>query len=150
MGSDDDGPECCSCRTHAAVVEFASATYDGLARKAIFQMQRIEATGVYGDDYRHRTLWDEYCHEVQEGPHEFLEDSWDATVDPICHAIVETIPRQEAVLLTIGAVWDLNLNDDISDVLVAVAPDLIHKRLKRVIADMAGVRDMSRFDPTRS
>jgi hypothetical protein len=71
-----------------------------------------------GDDYRQRTFWDEYCHEIQGGPQEsFSKMPGTRPFVPICNAIVETIPRQEAVLLTIGAAWDLNLNDGTSDVL---------------------------------
>jgi hypothetical protein len=83
--------------------EFAQARYSALARKLVFQLQRIKASGVYGDDYRHKTLWDEYCHEVQEGPYNLLDHAWDRTLTPALSAIVDAIPRYEAALLTIGS-----------------------------------------------
>ena len=100
----DEVTPCWSCPTHAAVLEFSSASYLSLARKVIFRLQRIDASGIYGDDYRHKTLWDEYCHEIQEGPYDLLENVWDVTIDPIVVEVVKAIPREEALLLTIGAV----------------------------------------------
>ena len=117
-GNDNDAgdqltDECWSCPTHAAVVEFARNAYLKLARKIIFRLQRIDASGVYGDDYCHKTLWDEYCHEVQEGPYMLLEAAWDATIDPLFDAVIESIPPKEATLLTIGAAWDLDRSEEL-------------------------------------
>jgi hypothetical protein len=100
---------------------------------------------VYGDDYRHKTLWDEYCHEVQEGPYDLLDDAWDKTLGPVLRAIVGAIPRHEAALLTIGAIWDL---DEDYETAPGVMPDLIQRNLQQMVSKMAGTRDMSRFDPT--
>src|SRR4051794_1514275 len=93
--------DCLACPTHTAVLVFASTAYETLARRVIFRLQRIKATGIYGDDYQHRTLWDEYCHEVQEGPYEPLESAWEAAIDPILDSLIQKISPHEAVLLTI-------------------------------------------------
>ena len=55
-------------KTHDAVREFARAELLALTRRAIHRLKRTKASGVYGEDYRHRSLWKEYWHEVQEGP----------------------------------------------------------------------------------
>ena len=47
-------------------------------------------------------LWDEYCHEVHEGPHEQLDWAWTATLDPVLQQTVASVPQHEALLLTIG------------------------------------------------
>jgi hypothetical protein len=71
-----------SSAADSAVLEFATAAYETLARRVIFRLQRIEASSVYGNDYQHKTLWDEYCHEVQDGPY-----------DPIFNSLIETISQ---------------------------------------------------------
>ena len=145
---DQSNHECWSCPTHAAVIEFARNAYLTLARKVIFHLQRIDASGIYGDDYRHKTLWDEYCHEVQEGPYTLLEAAWDSSIDPLCDFVIGKIPPQEAALLTIGATWDLDRDEELGGVEIAVAPALIQQNLKRILAELAGARDMARFDPS--
>lgn len=137
--------DCWSCPTHNAILEFANERYSALARRAVFQLQRIKASGVYGDDYRHKTLWDEYCHEVQEGPYDLLDNAWDRTLTPALSAIVDAIPRYEAALLTIGAIWDL---DEEYESAPGIMPDLIRRNLEQMVSKLAGARDMSRFDPT--
>jgi hypothetical protein len=140
-----DAPDCLSCPTHDAVLKFAAATYEMLARKVIFRLQRIKATGIYGDDYRHKTLWDEYCHEAQEGPYDLLGSIWDATIDSTLNFVTETIPSHEAALLTIGAASELDREDETR--FGAVAPHLIQSNLRLTLAKMAASRNMSRFDP---
>jgi hypothetical protein len=116
-----------------------------LTRRAVHQLQRIKPSGVYGDDYRHKTLWDEYCHEVQEGPYDLLDDAWDRTLRPVLRTIVDAIPRHEAALLTIGAIWELDEGDEPA---LGIFPDLIQRNLQQMLSKIAGARDMSRFDPT--
>jgi hypothetical protein len=140
--------DCWSCPTHAAVLDFAATAYESLVRRVIFRLQRIEASGIYGDDYQHKTLWDEYCHEVQQGPHQLLESIWEATVNPIFDAVIEVVPREEAILLTIRAVWDLDRENEMQEFKSLVAPDLIRDNLQRVVNKLASARGMSRFDPT--
>jgi hypothetical protein len=82
---------------------------------------------------------------VQEGPHDLLDDAWDKTLGPVLRAIVGAIPRHEAALLTIGAVWDL---DEDYETAPGIMPDLIQRNLQQMVSKMAGARDMSRFDPT--
>jgi hypothetical protein len=119
--------------------------YAALVRKVIFRLQRIEASGIFGNDYQHRTLWDEYCHENQNGPHDVLGYAWEATLGPILQYIIETVPHHEAVLLSIGAKW--NLDEDIGNHAVDSDPDLIRRHLKQETIRAAMARDLSRFDP---
>lgn len=111
MSEDADATKCWSCPTHTAVLGFADAAFAALARKTVFQLQRIKASGIYGDDFRHKTLWDEYCHEVQKGPYELLDDAWEMTLGRILEEVVTAVPRHEAVLLTIAAIWELDEPD---------------------------------------
>ena len=149
-GQVDEIPElkdCRACSTHKAVLQFAEKAYEGLARKVIYGLQQIDSTGIYGGDYRYKTLWDEYCHEVQNGPHDLLEVEWEHTFYSILDSIAETIPPHEGALLTISAAWELD-KDDVEMTSVCVAPDLIRENLKRVVDRIAGRREMWRFAPS--
>ena len=55
----------------------AASRFEAYARKVIYRLQRIKASGIFGDDFNHKTGWDEYCYEVQQGPHTLLEQAWD-------------------------------------------------------------------------
>jgi hypothetical protein len=135
---------CCSCPTHKAVLLFSQVRYAALARKVVFQLQRFEATGIYGSG--HRTLWDEYCHERQNGSYvDELDSAWKATIDPFLNGVVDKVPQHEVVLLTIGAIW--NLDEDIEAEADCSAPDLMCRNLEQEVAKVAMARDMSRFDP---
>lgn len=50
-----------------AVHSHARVEIRSLARRAKYRLQRLEATDIYGGDYKFKSLWDEFCHEAQEG-----------------------------------------------------------------------------------
>lgn len=138
-----------NCATLDAVMKYTSAKIDALARKVVWRLQRIRANGVYGDDRRHRTLWDEYCHEVQHGPYELLGKAWEHTVTTVLDDAVDLVPDYELVLLTVGAGWviegqELSLNDQGN---IAPCHDLVRRYLSDAVRSLAGARDMSRFEP---
>src|SRR5208283_5320094 len=87
-----DFTNCWSCPTHRAVRHFADVAFDALAREVVGQIQDIDATGIFDDDCQHLTLWDEYCHYVQNGPHELLDAVWEETVTPFFTAAVANVP----------------------------------------------------------
>ena len=146
MKAQEEAPYCLGCPTHKAIRSYSKTRFGALARDASIQLEQIEASGIFGDDYKHLTLWDEYCHEVQEGPHGPLEYAFAATVGPIVQAIVESIADSEAVLLTIGARWHLD-EDQATDREVVATPDQIRRNLEDAIETLAMTRDMSEFDP---
>ena len=146
MSEQGEAPYCSGCPTHKAIRNYSTARFGVLARDASVQLGQMEATGIFGDDYKHRTLWDEYCHEIQQGPHSPLEYAFDATVGPILQATVESIAHSEAVLLTIGARWHLD-EDHEADGDGLATPDLIRRNLEDAIKALAMSRDMSEFDP---
>jgi hypothetical protein len=58
------------------------------------------------------------------------------------------VPPQEAALLTIGAVLDLDEHGtEWVGTSPVIVPELIRQNLSSVVAKLAGARDMSRFDP---
>lgn len=97
---------------HEAVLTYAQAEFDALTRKVIYRLQRFKASGIFSDDYAYRALWDEYCHEVQEGPHDLLQWAWEQTIKPFVDDVIERTPRHVAVLLSIFAAWELDDRDE--------------------------------------
>jgi hypothetical protein len=142
----EEAPYCLDCPTHKAVRNYSKARFATLARGAMVELEQIEATGIFGDDYKHRTVWDEYCHEIQAGPHGPLKFAFDTTVVPTVQAIVEAIDNPEAILLTIGARWHLD-EDQGTDREFVATPDQIRRNLEDAIETLAMSRDMSEFEP---
>lgn len=99
-----------------AVRQFAAVRFRQLASRVIWRLRRISATGIFVGDFACRTLWDEYCVEVQEGPFDGPEHfglpsvstGFGMTIDPFLRAEIEALPKHEAVLLTLRAIdeWD--------------------------------------------
>jgi len=134
--------------THEAVCDFARTEFAALARKAIHRLQRIPASGIFGDDYIYKTLWDEYCHEIQEGSHELLECAWEQSLETVLDAVVENIPGHSAVLLSVFAAWDLDEQDDPA-LIGAVWPAGIKRVLHEGISEHAGMRNLDHLGPWR-
>ena len=135
--------------THKAVRVFARIEVEGLSRKVIHSLQRQHSSGIFGDDYIYKTLWDEYCHEVQEGPHDALESAWELTIGQVVDDIIERIPRHVAVLLSIFAAWELCEGDE-PELVGSIWTDGLNRVLQRQLAEDAGVRNLHRFGPWRN
>lgn len=91
-----------------AVIRFANVELARAARRVVHRLSRIKATGIYGDDSRHRTLWDEYRFEAENGPTPTLASAWDATVRPIAGAVLDRMPEHLTRLLS----WHLASFDE--------------------------------------
>jgi hypothetical protein len=66
-------------------------------------------------------------------------------MNPYLHATVEAVQGHVAVLLTIGAAWEFDEAD--AELIGSVCPELMCRKLKRAVAEIAAARDLSRFDP---
>ena len=117
-----------------AAWRFSDTRIQALARKVIHAMQRMPAGGIFGDDYRFRTVWDEYCREAQEGPHPMLEAALDQTVDPMVAWQVDQLDHSERQLLEISLAESVDGSGDI-----AMA---VRKSLQGIAID----RDLSKFE----
>lgn len=105
-----------------------------LARKVIHAMQRMPASGIFGDDYRFKSVWDEYCREVQEGPHPMLGAAFDQTVDPMIAGQVDQVEHSERRLLEIALAEGAEEWGDIATG--------VRKSLRGIAID----RDLSKFE----
>ena len=89
-----------------SVSTYAASRFEAYARKVIYRLQRLKASGIFGDDHNYKTVWDEYCYEIQEGPHGLLEQAWDHVIGNLLAEVVSKIPHDEAVLLSIAVEYE--------------------------------------------
>lgn len=145
-----------------AVRRFTDARFDALAANVVAHLREMPASGLYGDVCNFQTVWDEYCYEVHEGPHESqweilggphdkMAAVWEPTIEPFITVPLEAIPDPEAVLLTIAAHWRLEDCDeseglDGSSCLLAANTDLLCRVVRSVIDTLARERDMSEIE----
>ena len=85
-----------------AAWRYAGERAEAMARQVVHRLQRTPASGIFGDDFRYRTLWDEYCHERQQGPHPGLEYAWNATIGPYVGACIDNLSPGERDLLELA------------------------------------------------
>ena len=95
--------------THKAVQKYGKVEFEGLVRRAIYRLQRFPASGIYGDGLGYKTLWDEWCHEVQDS-NSLLEGLWDLTLSPILEDVIDRVPQHARVLLAEYARWELSVD----------------------------------------
>jgi hypothetical protein len=139
--------DCCFCHVGKALRALADARYSKLTDKLVWQMRRIPANGLY-EARKHNTLWDEYCHHVQHGPHGISQSAWEQSVGALAFALAEELPPEEARILTISALWHFDEEDSATFGKdgVSICRSSISRRLESLLSDRAGSRDMSRFD----
>ena len=91
-----------------AVRTFARFEIQALARKAIYRLQRLPATGVYGVP-GFKTLWDEFCYDSQNGPFDDqIVYAWEHTLGEFLGELSGRIPAHLAPLLSNYAAWELD------------------------------------------
>lgn len=93
---------------HDAVLKYGEVEFQGLVRRAIYRLQRFPASGFYGNDFTYKTLWDEWCHEVQN-PNSLLEGMWDLTLFTFLRQVIDRVPLHARVLLAEYARWELSM-----------------------------------------
>jgi hypothetical protein len=128
-----------------ALRAWARERFAALARRVVHALQRMAASGSF-DDYGFRTLWDEYCHEMQHGPHGLLKDAFEESVDPFVAHAVDQLSATEGKLLTTAAIDIYDEYDNWHGELCP-APDLMERGVRDELIRMAMDRDLSRFGP---
>jgi hypothetical protein len=109
--SDATDEERLADRVLDAAQRFADARFTALAAVIVDRMKETERTEIYGDVRNFRTLWDEYCYEIQEGPFDnpgremvggpsdLMTAMWNPTVDSWIAGDLEAMPNPEVLLL---------------------------------------------------
>jgi hypothetical protein len=126
-----------------ALSEFARMRMPTLARKVIYRLQRLSASGIFGDDYRFKTMWDEFCQNVQSGSYDdSIDDAFDDILCDLTGDVIKGMPQSELNLLALSAPdFAPEMHGGFGD------PDYVRKEITRAVSQIAGGRNMERFDP---
>lgn len=148
-------PEAAPLSSERHIRNFCEAAIARLADEAIGEIRKCEASGIFSDCV-HRTLWDEYCYEVQEGPHDtrlvdFLpsvDDAFGMSIAPFIDAAVDSLPPESRALLNEWLRPELDADDD-NDSFQDGSGDSIEARLRELIDERASRRKIAHLGPDR-
>jgi hypothetical protein len=119
-----------------AIWRYAAERFDSIASGIEQKLRKLDASGIYGDDHEHNTLWDEYRYEVQEGPHELLEHAWDVTLHPFFNEAIEMLSESEKALLYLASDEADELDEDAENS-PSWNEDSLREELARALTDLA-------------
>ena len=128
--------------TFEAVCKYASLELDALARRTLLALQKMPASEIFGD-YPFETIWDEYCHEVQQGPTPMVGWALDETMRSAISSPFRLLPKHVGMLIYIGADYELNNCDDM---IVGINEGSVVEAVKSRLDSQAGRRNMNDFD----
>ena len=119
---------------------FARFEIQALARKLIYQLQRLPASGIFGVR-GFKTLWDEFCYDSQKGPFDDqIARAWKHTLDGFLTEVSGRIPGHIAPLLSNYAAWELD------EVAAGDWTESIKKALRAQLTVYANNRSLDRFE----
>ena len=123
-----------------AVFNLAEEVKQRAARRLVHRLQRISASGIYGDDYRHRSLWDEFCHEQQNGPY-FDEDIWGDTLEGLLQSEVERLTPGEIEIVWLAAL------PEVEDLKTAPRSHAeVRQEFRSALENLASTRNLERYE----
>lgn len=158
MNAPDTAPEDAILEaTRHAALQFAALRFAQLTSRLIWRLRRLPATDIFGADYSCRTLWDEICVEVQDGPFDDglfgdpdetelpgVSSASDSTIAPFLRAAIEALPQQEAVLLTLWAIDDWDQREQ-AETAGTVNIDAMMTMLRTLLSREASAVDLWKF-----
>ena len=122
----------------AAIRAFAKVRFLAMAEEIAADLRNRRATDIYGDDIGAKSIWDEYCYETQNGPTFELADAWSSLLDPLIADLVERLPYEETVLLTIAEQWQTDLPElDHGEGRYSANPDMIAQAIRAALFRVA-------------
>ena len=123
-----------------ALSNYAELRMPALARKVIYCLQRQKASGIFGDDYSHKTLWDELSHNIQSGSYDDgIDDALDEIAAQAIAGVTEKVAAEELTLFGLA-------NPDYEPDGGGIA-HYAGKSIERAVVELAGARNLDRFDP---
>jgi hypothetical protein len=124
-----------------AVWRYGWERFAVLARKVVYRLQRLDASGIYGDDYQHKTLWDEFCHEVQYGPHDDqIVGAWAMTSRPFLEAVITPLSEHEKMVLFLATNEADEFDEDAREPIVS--DDALFGGVLSELRSLAGKRNL--------
>ncbi|MBV7522631.1 hypothetical protein [Ensifer sp. ENS12] len=125
----------------SALFRLAAEYNQRAAGRLIHALQRRHASGVYGGDYEHKSIWDELCHDAQSGPHFHDHDPWDSILEALLQKEVERLTAAEFEALWLAAIPDV---DDLTTALRDAG--VIKEEFRSALLQRAGERNLERFE----
>lgn len=123
----------------SAVFRLAKEIKQRAARRLAYRLQRVSASGFYGDDYHYRSLWDEFRHEQNSGRY-FGGDVWGDVLEGLLRAEVERLTPGE-----FEVVWLASL-PDVEDLKTAPRSQAeVCEEFRAALAALASGRSLERF-----
>ncbi|WP_242218942.1 hypothetical protein [Shinella zoogloeoides] len=123
----------------SAVFRLAEEIKQRAARRLAYRLQRVSASGCYGDSYHHRSLWDEFRHEQNCGPY-FGGDVWGDVLEGLLRAEVERLTPGE-----FEVVWLASL-PNVEDLKTATRSRAdVCEEFRSALAELASGRGLERF-----
>ncbi|WP_079210629.1 hypothetical protein [Brucella pituitosa] len=124
----------------SAVFRLAEEINQRSARRLVYRLQRISASGIYGGDYRYQSLWDEFCHEQQNGPY-FDEDVWDETLEGLLQAEMERLTPGEFEIVWLASLPKV---EDLRNAPRSQAD--VRRELRSALESLCLTRNLERFE----
>jgi hypothetical protein len=82
------------------ITRFCNAELRVYARSLRHRLRRLPAAGIFGDDYGHRSLWDEFEFEAENGPTAGLEWAWNGALSGVLCEVIDKLPEHHRCLLS--------------------------------------------------
>lgn len=121
----------------AALLDWQQAKLKELARKVIFRLSRIPASGIF-PECEYNSIWGEYSHHVQYGYFDQVSDSFDDMAAVFCEAVAGTVPAHEVKLFDqLAAIYGEEKGMTGNTYLI--------EELKKAIQEHASKRDLERY-----
>lgn len=132
-----------------------AARYAKCVSRVIYRLRRTPSEGMFGDDSPAQTLWDLWKWEMQE-EHSLGHDVIEGMVVEQVEWLVESLPHEEGVLLTLGsdAMFELDENSGpifdsravVKEILHAVNSRAINEPHRKEVQRMLGRQVSDRFE----
>ncbi len=132
-------------RTFREVRAWAWSSNQKLARQVVHALQRMPSTATF-EEYSHRSQWDEYCHEMQEGPSGLVHYAFETMIEAHIEYVLSRLNEHDSKLLTAAAIDEFDEYRDLTHRL-APRPDLMARAVKEELDRLAMHRDLTRFLP---
>lgn len=131
----------------AAIRAFARMRILNIAEELAMDLGCRAPSDIFGDDIGAESVWDEYCYEARNGPTFELADAWSSLLDPLIADLVERLPYEETVLLTIAEQSQTDLPDlDYDEGRFSANPDMIAQAIRTALFRVAIDSDWDAHD----
>jgi len=133
----------------AAIRAFAKVRFFAMAEELVAELRSLPGTDIFGDDIGAKSIWEEYCYETRNGPTFELAEAWSSLLDPLIADLVERLPYEQTVLLTIAEQWQTDPCElDYGEGRYSANPEMIAQAIRACLFRIAIDSDWDASDAT--